>query len=178
MLFIISLLIFSSCNKQDNNSKKTSILMQSRKGNYDSVLGEFANNYKPIGINLGRSLPKKLDSFLISTDTACLRKQDGYRKFIATILGKQFYYHLTYGHQGYDLQSMDSSGAGIIVNDFKWMRGYDNTHLEMLNSGDVMNFIIKDPKLKLELAPLVKLVNEKVYDLQKRHNNHTLVNDN
>lgn len=169
-LMIINIIVFLSCNNSSNHFEKSQMTKDTMcNEHYDSTLKELANNFNPTSISLDRSISGKLDSFLLAADTNCLRKQNEYKLFIATILAKQFYYHVSVGHQGYDLQSMEKGAAKIIVEDFKKMAGYQSPQLEMLNSAVIMDFIKKDEHLKKELADLVSQIEKKSDEVDKLH---------
>lgn len=116
--------------------------------NYDSLMLGYAYDFNAKNIRLDKDLSTGLDSFLIHTDTNCLRKQGEYKFFIAIILSKLCYYHLKCCNQGYDLLSMRNGGAKVIIDEFRRMSGYQNQHLDMLNSEFIIHFIEQDPTLK------------------------------
>jgi hypothetical protein len=172
ILLIVIVIGFISCNENVSGNSKplpTSITEPACNENYDSILAKLAHEFKPASVDLDRSISGRIDSFLLAADTVCLRNQKGYKLFIATILAKEFYYHVSIGHQGYDLQSMDGGGARIIVEDFKKMAGYQGRHLEMLNSGTIMDFIKKDDSLKNELSYLIKQIEKKSDEVDSLH---------
>ncbi len=116
--------------------------------NYDSILSIYIKTYHPVTLDLNKSISDKLKSFLLNTDTNCLRRAKNYKLFIATIISKQALYELKCCNQNYDLLQMDGDAAKFIVNDYIKMAGYGGQQLEMLNSGTVDSFILNDATLK------------------------------
>lgn len=117
-------------------------------GEYYSSLLKYAYTFEPSTINLSKSLSPQLDAFLLNIDTNCLRQQKEYRVFTTIILAKLYYNHLKCCNQGYDLQSMETGGAKVIIEEFKKIAGYQNQQLEMLNSGVILDFLKSDQTLK------------------------------
>ncbi len=137
----------------------TIVKQEACNNDYDSLLIKYAIDFKATNLELDKCLSPQLDSFLLHVDTNCLRKQKEYKTFIAIILAKLSIHHLQCCNQGYDLFSMENRGAKIIVDEFRRMSGYQNIHLEMLNSGFIFDFIESDKTLKEN--PAIKLLIKK-----------------
>lgn len=152
LFFSIQLIFMIGCknNPENNvlNHNKEVLKHQICKEDYDSSLLKYAYTFVPTTINLSKSISNQLDSFLLHIDTNCLRQQKEFKVFVAIILMKLYYYHLKCCNQGYDLQSMETNGAKIIIVEFKKIAGYQNQHLEMLNSGTIVDFIKSDLELR------------------------------
>lgn len=171
-LLVINLLFLSGCNSTPKNSNsknanenyKPRQTIISNKVN-DSLLLNFAITFTASTINLNKSLSFHLDSFLLNIDTNHLRQQKEFRVFVSIILAKLYLYHLNCCNQGYDLQSMETGGAKVIIEEFKRMAGYSNKGLEMLNSGVIVDFIKSDQTLNdnLELKELLKKIEIKTH---------------
>lgn len=153
LFFSINLIFIVGCNSTPkssvinlaNDTVKQQIICNE---DYDSSLLKYAYNFEPSTMNLSKSLSTQLDTFLLHIDTNCLRQQKEYRLFVTIILAKLYYHHLQCCNQGYDLQSMETGGAKVIIEEFKNMAGYKNQRLEMLNSGVIVDFIKSDQTLK------------------------------
>jgi len=162
VIFFTALFTFGCTSKSNKVANTTLInhdLHDSCNENYDTLLHYYADNFSPQDIDLSKTLNRDLDSFLLHVDTICLRSQNELQYFITEILAKLFYYHILNGHQSYDLQAMDSGGAGIIIHEFKKMAGYDTMHLDMLSSGVVVDFINQNKVLRTN-AIMVKILNQ------------------
>lgn len=130
---------------------------------YDTTLIRLAKAFKATDIDLWHSMPEELNQFMIQADTNCLRKQKEYPFFINTILAKLVLYQLTCCHQHYELRATREGGpvgATRIVNEFEWMAGFQNKVIEMLNSGEVEEYILKTPQL--ESNPYLKRIMLKI----------------
>ncbi len=153
LFFLIILIFILGCNsgnpEKNNSAANVTIVKQEVCDNdYDRLLIKYAGDFKAANLELDKCLLPQLDSFLLHVDTNCLRKQKEYKTFIAIILAKLSIHHLQCYNQGYDLLSMEKGGAKIIVDDFRRMTGYQNKHLDMLNSGFIFDFIESDKTLK------------------------------
>jgi hypothetical protein len=151
-LIFCAIIFFSACNGK--TVKLTNIPLPSPKdtlicgGDTDSLMLVYAANFTPHNLDLSKTMPQDLDSFLLHTDTLCLQRQSHYQIFVTTILVKLFYYHLVLGHQSYDLQFMEQGGAKVIIEGFKQIAGYRGQSLEWLSSGAVMNYIDQNKRLR------------------------------
>jgi len=149
LTFLSLLILIAACNSNSSEVGKMSTGINCN-ADYDSLLLKQAINFEPNEINLNKTLPTRLDSFLLHTDSTCLRQQRQYQFFIAAILAKLYYYHLVVGHQSYDLQSMEQGGAKVIIEEFKKIAGYNSQRFEMLSSSVIVKFIENDEKLKTD----------------------------
>ncbi len=120
--------------------------------NYDSLLLKYANEFAPTTVDLNSSLSLALQSFLLSVDTKCLRKQTEYKYFISFILEKLALYHLKCCNQHYDLYQMREGAAAVIINEFNTLAGYEKERLEILNSGLITDYIKSDKILSTNPA--------------------------
>jgi len=150
-LFILFLIY--SCQEKNRGSKEVTVDTNGNKqipicNNCDSALSKFSNNFVPKDLELSNSISPELDSFLRHADTNCLRKQNLYKPFLATIFAKLAVYHLKCCHQGYDLFQMKGTSANILVHEFENVSDYHRNKLEMLNSGVVFDFIQEDSSLE------------------------------
>lgn len=152
-LLFFSFIILYGCNSlnekrpaiQSNTDKEVKRIICNQ--NYDSLLLKYANEFTATTIDLNSSLSSDLKSFLLKVDTNCLRKQSEYKYFITLILAKLALHHLKCCNQGYDLYQMREGSAAIIINEFDKMSGSVNEHLEMYESGFVMDYISSDKTL-------------------------------
>ncbi len=174
LFFLIIVFFISGCNSnnQDKNSSPANVSASKLKvcnNDYDSLLLKYANDFKASTIDLDESLSPQLDSFLLYADTNCLRKQKEYKTFISIILAKLCLHHLQCCNQGYDLLSMETQGAKVIVVDFRNMSGYQNKHLDMLNSEFIIDFIESDKKLKENagIKSILTKINKEVDRIEK-----------
>ena len=80
-------------------------------------------------------------------DEKCLLNQNNYKLFIALILVKQYHFHLSKAHQGYDLLSMSDGNASKIIHCFRVMTN-KQSRMEMLNSGFIESYLIENPQIR------------------------------
>jgi hypothetical protein len=146
------LMIFISCvEKNHSNSIKSYPNKENSKPSedncnqkqYSNLLFDLAINFKPTNLNFDKSVinDEKLNAFLQNVDYECLKKQDKFEFFICIILLKQYKYHIANFHQGYDLLSMNSNNAKVIIDNFILFSRLNNTNLEMLNSRYVVDYV-------------------------------------
>lgn len=153
VILILNFLCIWGCNSatdnkaaiKDSSVNETETVVCDQ--NYDSLLLKYANEFTPKTIDLNSSLSSDLESFLLSVDTNCLRKQTEYKYFIALILEKLSLHHLKCCNQHYDLYQMREGAAAVIINEFNKLAGYEGQRLEMLNSGLIKGYIESDPIL-------------------------------
>lgn len=146
-------------NPQKDSSNKNILLYKPCKG-YDNLI-ELGTNFKPTDLDLNLSLKKniQLNLFLDTIDKNCLLNQNNYKLFIAIILVKQYYFHLSNYHQGFDLLSMRIGNASKIVDCFREMTN-KRAKLEMLNSGLIENYLQENPKIRnVEINNYLKRIN-------------------
>lgn len=165
--YLLILLFAFSCNY----SKKTNETSRQRPcpTEYDRDLAKYSESFEASTIDLDKSISPSLDSFLINIDTNCLRNEKGYKVFVTTILAKLYYFHLKCCNQGYDLQSMAHGGAGVLINEFKRIAGYNEQRLEMLNSSTVVDYIDHHQELKdnANLKVIVKEIAKETSRIEK-----------
>jgi hypothetical protein len=151
-LTFYAFIFFCACNNQTAKSKdnqlpspKDTLICGSAT---DSLMLVYAANFTPNKIDLSKTMPQDLDSFLLHTDTLCLQGQSDYQVFVAIVLAKLFYYHLRKGDQSYDLQIMEHGGAKVIIEGFKEIAGYRGQTLEWFGSGAIMNYLDQNKRLR------------------------------
>lgn len=151
---ILNALIIISCQNNSNNAAKkepgdtVTIIKIDCNENYDSLLLEYAKDFRADEIGLDKNLTEEVSAFILRTGTLCLEKQKEYNTFVVTVLAKLYLHHLQCCNQGYDLLSMRSGAASVIIDGFRKLAGYKDRNLEMLNSGTVVDFIDKEPAIK------------------------------
>lgn len=141
----------------DNCNQSDSLLLIK-----DRLLLKYANEFKPISIELDKSISNNFRQFIETIDTNCLRHQKEYKPFITIILAKLYAYHEKCCGQGYDIDGMKEGGAKLIVNEFERMIGLANERIEFLNSFRVIDYIVNDETLK-QNKTLQKILNEVKY---------------
>jgi hypothetical protein len=157
------LIAITSCSENKKPSEKeekkelSSMTSKACDENYDSLLLKYSDEFKAENVMLNKSLSPELSSFVLRIDTTCLRRQKEYRVFITTILAKLYYYHLICCNQGYDLRSMKEGASNVIINEFEVLGNYKEKGLEMLNSGNIIDFISTEESLKNNI-PIQELV--------------------
>lgn len=119
----------------------------------DSVFLQPAQAFPSNITDLDKAISPGLDSLLSYTPDSCLEKIPAYRIMLTVILTRLHAAHLHYSHTGLDLQSMDSGSAGVLVNSFIRMCGYQKPP-EFFNSGMIKDFIDRDTSLAHH--PMVK----------------------
>lgn len=170
--FLICLSVLWACNSTSNSKaavNEASFNETKNKDcdqNYNTLLVKYANEFSPSTIDLNRSLSTDLKSFLSSVDTNCLRRQEGYKYFIALILGKLALHHLKCCNQHYDLYQMREGAAIVIINEFDKLAGYEGSRLEMLNSGLITDYIKSDKILSGN--PVIANVMQRIESESKR----------
>lgn len=131
----------------------------------------YVAGFIPNRIDLSENLTPSLDSFLLYTDSNCLRQASEYPVFVTAILAKQYDYHVVVGHQGYDLQGMEDGGARVLIEEFKRMAGFRKNPSDMLNSYAVITYIQHNDSLRN--IPVLKEIVDKVQvdiDTVKKNN--------
>jgi hypothetical protein len=169
VILVISTLKFSCSDNKKSAEKpispglRTSIQTDTvicNEQNSDS-LADFVKTFKASSIDLSNSISRELASFLQRVDSNCLRRDTMYRVFITGILAKLYLYHLDCCSQAYDLQSMESPPAKVIVNEYRRLLGYlPGQGIEFLNSGKVEDYILNDSILSKNsiLKPILKQI--------------------
>lgn len=167
LTYLLTLVFAFSCNFS-NNTKEIS-RPRPCPTEYDRDLAKYSESFEASTIDLAKSISPSLDSFLIDVDTNCLRKEKRYKVFITTILAKLYYYHLKCCNQGYDLQSMAHGGAGVLINEFKRIAGYNELRLEMLNSSTVVDYVDHHQELKdnIKLNIILKKIYQETARIEK-----------
>ncbi len=147
LLLTFLVILITGCHESSNNpTTHNSTYIDTQVSNscnlsYDSLLIRYSTNFRATAIDLDKCLSQELRSFILKVDTNCLMKQQQYKNFIAIILAKLYRHHLQCCNQGYDLLSMKSNAAGIIINEFEKLAGYYKHEPEILISGSIMDYI-------------------------------------
>ena len=162
--FLLLLLVLISCSNVKEENKLKTQTPSANCINYDSTLLQFANTFDPKKVNLSKAISPKLDTFLLSLDTTCLRKQSNYEIFISVILLKLYLSHLRCCNQEFDLASMKKSGPSIIINEYQKLSGTAGKHVEFLNSRFIEDYVLKDETLKNNV-----LIRPLLNDISKEH---------
>jgi hypothetical protein len=132
---------------QKNTSRKN--INSDRRCSQINQLIDLGSNFKPTDLDFSLSLKndRKLNLFLDTIDEKCLLNQNNYKLFIALILVKQYHFHLSQAHQGYDLLSMSVGNASKIIHCFRVMTN-KQSRMEMLNSGFIESYLMENPQIR------------------------------
>jgi hypothetical protein len=135
-------------SKYQKNTQRKNINLERRCSQYNQLI-DLGSNFKPTDLDLNLSLKNnlKLNLFLDSIDEKCLLNQNNYKLFIALVLVKQYHFHLSLAHQGYDLLSMNVGNASKIIHCFRVMTN-KQSRMEMLNSGFIESYLIENPQIR------------------------------
>jgi len=155
-LIFISFDVFSANNTKGSNS----ILKDFSNQLDDSLqLKQVATSFTPKQLNLTNSILEngELNKFLSKSDKEAIRSHTDFDLFITTILLKQYQFHLTKFHQGFDLYSMRMGNAGFVVSSFVQLAKLPDT-TKGINSSFIMEYVAASDKLKAEPS-IMELVN-------------------
>lgn len=128
----------------------------------DYHLIDLATNFKPTDLDLNNSLKDNidLDLFLSKISEKCLIRQKDIQLFISLILLKQYHYHLSNFHQGYDLLYMKKGNASKIIFCFQEITRV-NKKLEMLNSGYIETYLLENIQIRnSEIISYLRKINK------------------
>lgn len=112
-------------------------------------LVRYATNFKAKQLNLTNSILEnpELNILLSEKDKSSFKTNSNFNYFITMIILKQFEFHITKYHQGFDLFTMRAGNAGFIVNSF-----IELSHLpegtKSINSSYILEYIVNDESLK------------------------------
>ena len=126
----------------------------------DSVhLVKYATNFKPKQLNLTNSILEnpELNAFLMNKDKSIIKINSNFEYFITMIVLKQYEFHITKFHQGFDLYTMKAGNAGFIVSSFVEISKLP-IGIKGVNSSYILEFIASNDKLKNEPS-IVEIVN-------------------
>ena len=126
----------------------------------DSVhLVKYATNFKPKQLNLTNSILEnpELNVFLMNKDKSIIKINSNFEYFITMIVLKQYEFHITKFHQGFDLYTMKAGNAGFIVSSFVEISKLP-VGIKGINSSYILEFIAANDKLKNEPS-IVEIVN-------------------
>ena len=126
----------------------------------DSVhLVKYATNFKPKQLNLTNSILEnpELNAFLMNKDKSIIKINSNFEYFITMIVLKQYEFHITKFHQGFDLYTMKAGNAGFIVSSFVEISKLP-VGIKGINSSYILEFIAANDKLKNEPS-IVEIVN-------------------
>ncbi len=126
----------------------------------DSVhLVKYATNFKPKQLNLTNSILENpdLNAFLMNKDKSIIKINSNFEYFITMIVLKQYEFHITKFHQGFDLYTMKAGNAGFIVSSFVEISKLP-IGIKGVNSSYILEFIASNDKLKNEPS-IVEIVN-------------------
>jgi hypothetical protein len=126
----------------------------------DSVhLVKYATNFKSKQLNLTNSILEnpELNAFLMNKDKSIIKKNSNFEYFITMIVLKQYEFHITKFHQGFDLYTMKAGNAGFIVSSFVEISKLP-VGIKGVNSSYILEFITANDKLKNEPS-IVEIVN-------------------
>ncbi len=126
----------------------------------DSVhLVKYATNFKPKQLNLTNSILEnpELNAFLMNKDKSIIKTNSNFDYFITMIVLKQYEFHITKFHQGFDLYTMKAGNAGFIVSSFVEISKLP-VGIKGINSSYILEFIAANDKLKNEPS-IVEIVN-------------------
>ena len=126
----------------------------------DSVhLVKYATNFKPKQLNLTNSILEnpELNVFLMNKDKSIIKINSNFEYFITMIVLKQYEFHITKFHQGFDLYTMKAGNAGFIVSSFVEISKLP-VGIKGVNSSYILEFLASNDKLKNEPS-IVEIVN-------------------
>ena len=126
----------------------------------DSVhLVKYATNFKPKQLNLTNSILEnpELNSFLMNKDKSIIKNNSNFEYFITMIVLKQYEFHITKFHQGFDLYTMKAGNAGFIVSSFVEISKLP-IGIKGINSSYILEFLASNDKFKNEPS-IVEIVN-------------------
>ncbi len=126
----------------------------------DSVhLVKYATNFKPKQLNLTNSILEnpELNAFLMNKDKSIIKINSNFEYFITMIVLKQYEFHITKFHQGFDLYTMKAGNAGFIVSSFVEISKLP-VGIKGVNSSYILEFLASNDKLKNEPS-IVEIVN-------------------
>jgi hypothetical protein len=112
-------------------------------------LVRFATNFKAKQLNLTNSILEnpELNVLLSKKDISSFKTNSNFDYFITMIVLKQFEFHITKYHQGFDLFTMKAGNAGFIVSSF-----VELSHLpegtKSVNSSYILEYIANNQSLK------------------------------
>lgn len=114
-----------------------------------SILRSLASSFKPNQLNLTNSIIENvsLNKFLSTEDKVSIKSDKDFNYFITMIVLKQYEFHITKYHQGFDLFTMRAGNASFIVNSF-----VELSHLpegtKSVNSSYILEYIANNQSLK------------------------------
>jgi hypothetical protein len=124
-----------------------------------SVLKSLAISFKPNQLNLTNSIIENLslNKFLSTEDKISIKSDKDFNYFISMIILKQYEFHISKYHQGFDLFTMKAGNAGFIVNSF-----FELSHLpegtKGINSSYILEYIANDESLKND-SSITEIIN-------------------
>jgi hypothetical protein len=168
---VIILVSFSCVNKEkSSNHTKVDMGVQRNMQTFNlpscdtTLLNRRAINllydFKPSKIDLGDCMSDSLVAFLKSVDSSCLRSLQSYKKLVCGLLLKLYAHHVECCIQGYDLLSMKSGEAKIIIEEYEWITNVYNEKRDMLNSASVFYFVKEDSLLSKD--PLINKIMQQI----------------
>jgi hypothetical protein len=155
-LIFVSFGAFGANNTKGSNS----IFIHSNNQLDDSLkLKQVASSFIPKQLNLTNSILEngELNKFLATANKEVISSHADFDLFITTILLKQYQFHLTKFHQGFDLYSMRMGNAGFVVSSFVQLAKLPDT-TKGINSSFIMEYVAASEKLKAEPS-IMELVN-------------------
>lgn len=162
---IIFILISTALSNCQNKSTKENNCNDSLIKSYDSLFVVMAKKFEPTNINFDESIKsnQEVDAFIsiVKQNDKCLEDSDAKRlnSFVITLILKQYMFHLSNYHQGYDLLSMNEGNSEYIIDKYLSIINKKNTDLEMLNSGYIVDFLNNTKTVQLDEFQ-EKLLNE------------------
>jgi hypothetical protein len=156
------LIILMSCTSGNNYRASVDKNANCDDSKISESLLVLAESYNPLELNLIESIKKNesINIFLDTTEVECLTKNNKFDFFVLEILLRQYYFHLSEFHQGFDLMQMRSDQAKILIDRFIVLTKLDSKSLEMLNSGYVITFIKDKPILYAEHFAIIKKIQD------------------
>ena len=125
-------------------------------------LVKYASNFKAKQLNLTNSILEnpELNTLLMKKDKLIFKSNANFDYFITMIVLKQYEFHITKFHQGFDLFTMKAGNAGFIVSSFVELSKLP-TGTKGINSSYVLDYIASNDKLKKEpsIAEIVNRIN-------------------
>ena len=157
-------------NEVSNNIDTSSIVNQLPTVAFDTLdelnLDVFALKFEANQLNLTNSIIQntELNNFLKNQDKKNIKSNVNFEYFISMIILKQYEFHITKYHQGFDLFTMRAGNAGFIVSSFVEICNLPEG-TKGVNSSYIIDYISTNEKLKNE--PNISIILNRISNLPK-----------
>lgn len=164
IVLLLCIVFLAGCQKEQKVEQK----QEKSKLNRDIIqLKYFASSYQPKEINISKNTDLQgFDMEYIFSDKSYLELKNLKDEIVTVILLKQYLYHISNAHQGYDLLQMRKGQAKYIID--YYIKAYKiEPNTEMLNSGYIYDQISSTKKTyRSEITDLIakiKIEEDKTY---------------